>query len=169
MSRRRQPPGLRILAVDPGPTDTAWVVLADSHPILFAKEPNETALANIISLAHRRPCVTLAIEMIASYGMPVGAEVFETCTWIGRFEQAWVGAGGTRPLRIPRKDACLHICNSPRANDATIRQALIDRYGGSTTKAIGTKAAPGPLYKMNVDHRAALAVGLTALETGAAP
>lgn len=99
----------------------------------------------------------LVIEMIASYGMPVGKEVFETCVWIGRFIQAH----SSKYRLVYRADVKMHLCHSMKANDATIRQALIDRFG-----APGTKKNPGLLYGMNnSDIRSAFAVGLTAIET----
>jgi len=57
----------------------------------------------------------------------------------------------------------LHLCGSARAKDTNIRQALIDRYGGSA--AIGKKAAPGPLYGVSKDVWSALAVAVTAADT----
>lgn len=98
----------------------------------------------------------LAIEMIASYGMPVGREVFETCVWIGRFIEAW---GGPYTL-VYRKDVKLHLCGQPRAKDSNIRQALIDRYGGKD-RAVGKKATPGPLYGVSADVWSALAIAVT--------
>ena len=38
--------------------------------------------------------------MIASYGMPVGKEVFDTCVWIGKFAEA----SGMKESYIYRKD-----------------------------------------------------------------
>ena len=76
------------------------------------------------------------IEMIASYGMAVGKEVFDTCVWIGRFvELARLQNIGVE--YIYRKDEKINICNSMKAKDSNIRQALIDRFG-----EVGTKKNP---------------------------
>jgi hypothetical protein len=100
----------------------------------------------------RKP--VLAIEQIASYGMPVGAETFETCVWTGRFIQT---CDGLPILRLPRKEIGLHLCNSPRASDSTVRQALIDKLGPP-----GIKKCPGPTYGVCKDLWSALAVAVTA-------
>ena len=61
--------------------------------------------------------------------------------------------------RIPRKEVVTALCGSSKANDASVRQALIDRYGGKE-KAIGKKKAPGPLYGVTKDVWSALAVAI---------
>lgn len=71
--------------------------------------------------------------MIASYGMPVGKEVFDTCVWIGKFAEA----SKLKEEYIYRKDEKMNICHSMKAKDSNIRQALIDRFG-----VVGTKKAP---------------------------
>jgi len=152
---------MRILAIDPGSEQSAWVVYdADVKNIVaFDIEPNlnmiEFAKANIY-------CADiLAIEMIASYGMAVGKSVFETCVWIGRFVQA----GGGNWEYVYRKDEKICLCGSMKAKDANIRQAIIDRFGGEE-KAIGKKKTPGPLYGIKADVWAALAVAITYAEKG---
>ncbi len=152
---------MKTLAIDPGPKESAFVVVDEGEVVNFSKEPNEHLLKCIkepvrmwgssgAMIRH------LAVEMIASYGMPVGAEVFDTCVWIGRFIEAWNGPH----TRVYRKDVKLHLCGQARAKDGNIRQALIDRYGGKE-RAIGKKATPGPLYGISADVWAALAVGVT--------
>lgn len=78
----------------------------------------------------------LVIEMIASYGMPVGKEVFDTCVWIGKFIQT-VEDRKMQAKYIYRKDEKMNICHSMKAKDSNIRQALIDRFG-----EVGTKKNP---------------------------
>lgn len=153
-----------VLAIDPGPVESAWVFYnaADHRPAFWKKAPNSEILNGLDEdLAADR----LAIEMIASYGMAVGADVFETCVWIGRFIERWTGRARPEPLRIYRREVKLHLCQSPRAKDANVRQALIDRYGPGKDRAIGRKATPGPLYGMAGDCWAALGVAVTAVET----
>jgi hypothetical protein len=155
-----------ILAIDPGPTMSAWVEYRRGLPVAFGKEANPAVLLVIGRSDSRR----FAIESVASYGMAVGAEVFETCVWSGRFIQQWAIFGDhSRPIRVYRKDVTLHLCGSARAKDKNVRQALIDRYGPGKDKAIGRKASPGPLYGISADVWAALAVAVTADETSGAP
>lgn len=106
-------------------------------------------------------CSHFVIEMISSYGMPVGKEVFETCVWIGRFLEAIQQRAGVVPSLMFRRDVKLHLCNSARAKDGEIRQALIDRYGPGKERAIGLKASPGPLYSVKADVWQALALAVT--------
>lgn len=158
-----------ILAIDPGFEVTAWVVYdPDARRIAdFGIHPNAEVLGWCQGIGDWR-AARPAIEMIASYGMPVGREVFETCVWIGRFEEALGIAPDEAPAhRIYRADVKLHLCKSPKANDATIRAALIDLFGPGKERAIGTKKAPGPLYGVKADVWAALAVAVTYAEMGA--
>ncbi len=159
-----------ILAIDPGSEKSAWVAYDSEKkiPINFGIEEN-TIISECLSTP-RKYCEQFgiadffAIEMIASYGMPVGKSVFETCVWIGRFIHAWGSKGYKKIYRI---DVKMHLCKNTRAKDSNIRQAIIDRYqasGGGKTPQIGTKAQPGPLYGVSKDVWSALAVAITAAE-----
>jgi hypothetical protein len=154
-----------ILAIDPGNEESAWCILENGALIAAKKQPNAEVLAMVRGGATGWQFAApsrIAIEMIASYGMPVGREVFETCLWIGRFIEAWEGGGRSAAQLIYRREVKLFHCESMRATDANIRAALIDRYGPGKAKAIGTKKAPGPLYGLKGDEWSALAVALKA-------
>lgn len=145
---------MKIIAIDPGCSDSAFIRYEDGKIHQFGKVANNdlremlprAVWPNDLAVDH------VVIEMIASYGMPVGREVFETCVWIGRFIEVW---GGDYSL-VYRKDVKLHLCGSVRAKDSNIRQALIDRFG-----APGTKKTPGPTFGVAADVWAALAVATT--------
>ncbi len=154
---------LSVLAIDPGPERSAWVHLERGLPVRFGLDPNRVVLQRCEDAQTWRIDGGVAIEMIASYGMAVGAEVFETCVWIGRFLEALTRCNIREDdiTRMKRQEVKLHLCKSPKANDATIRQALIDRFGPGKEAAIGNKKAPGPLYHIKADLWAALAVAVT--------
>lgn len=147
-----------ILAIDPGTSQSGFVKLYSGRVMTCGVLPN----ANVLKLvaAHQGP---ISIEMIASYGMAVGKEVFETCVWIGRFKQASTKPDAVR--LVYRKDVKLHLCGTSKAKDANIRQALLDMFpatGGGKTPQIGTKSQPGPLYGVSSHAWAALGVAVTA-------
>jgi hypothetical protein len=149
-----------IYALDPGPERSHLVTLhANGHPI-EAKSLNNGAMLDELSGLPFPITGVLVIEQVAGMGMPVGAEVFETVFWAGRFAQAWAEHGGDW-TRLPRRAVKLALCGSVRATDATIRQALVDRYGPGKEAAVGRKAAPGPLYGIKADLWQALALAVT--------
>lgn len=138
----------RILAIDPGTTQSAYVLWDGVAIHAKGIVPNHDLRALLVS-RDLMPFDLVAVEMIACYGMPVGRETFETCLWIGRFMER---AGA--PVRLVfRKDVKLHLCGSPRAKDGNIRQALIDKHGSP-----GTAKARGKLYGITSHLWAALAV-----------
>ena len=142
-----------ILSIDPGSEQSAYVVLDDKYEILeFDKIDNDSIVEMLFRLQSN---YTVIIEMIASYGMPVGAEVFDTCVWIGRFMQA-----SNCPVELVyRKEVKLNLCGVTRAKDSNIIQALKDRFGDK-----GTKKNPGKLYGIKADCWQALALGVTYLD-----
>lgn len=148
---------MSLLAIDPGPTQSGWCLYDGRAVLRSGVAENMALLAALSDLATGH----LAIEMIASYGMAVGCEVFETCVWIGRYLQAWHAPDQVQ--LVYRKDVKLHLCGTTKAKDANVRAALIDRFGGRD-KAIGKKAAPGPLFGVASHAWAALAVAVTARE-----
>lgn len=153
---------MNILGVDPGTTESGWCELtrrSDDGRIVVIDSGvmSNDDLLGLVDSKNRRGLL-LAVEMIASYGMPVGREVFETCVYIGRLIERW---DATYRL-VYRKDVKLHLCGTPRAKDANIRQALIDKIGPS-----GCKKTPGPTYGVKSHAWAALAVATTALEVPA--
>ena len=142
-----------ILAIDPGTYRSAWLQYDGSRPTAFGITANE-----ILAKALRSGGLpdVVVIEKIESYGMAVGAEVLDTAWWSGRFAEA---AARVPVVMLPRRAMKLALCGDSRAKDANIRQALIDRFGGSA--AVGRKAAPGPLYGISRDVWSALAVAVT--------
>lgn len=155
---------MTILALDPGPTQTGYCVYDGECVLGAGVMPNDGMLAYLRRDHFRINGHRLAIEMIASYGMAVGREVFETCVWIGRFQQAWSAPDAVE--LVYRKDVKLHLCGTTKAKDANIRQALLDlfpRTGGGATPQVGTKAQPGPLYGVSSHAWPALGVAITAL------
>jgi len=160
-----------IIAIDPGSTQSAYVEYCEGKVCEKGKFPNGDMVA-IVRI--KRGLSHLAIEMPACYGMAVGKSVFETCRWVGVFQQAF---GLDRTHLVYRKSVnkeegidsvCMHLCKNNRAKDSNVRQAIIDRFpatGGGAIPQIGTKANRGPLYGVSKDVWAALAVAITFTET----
>ncbi|SRR5258708_39054170 len=139
------------LAVDPGTTSSGWC-LFDGARVLDSGELENRAMLERI---RDSDADVLALEMVESFGMAVGREVFETVRWIGRMQQCWRDPEAVR--LVYRREVKLHLCQSPRAKDANIRQALIDKLG-----PVGVKKQPGPLYGVKSHAWSALGVAVTA-------
>ena len=159
----------RIFAIDPGTTHSGFVIVEhDGNEIVRVihkgKLQNEALLRE---LPYHVGVNEIAVEMVASYGMAVGREVFETCVWIGRFLQA----GGILPDNtakhlVYRIDEKSNLCHSAKANDSNIIQALVDRYAtGQPNRGKGTKKNPGFFYGFSADAWQAMAVAVTYFDT----
>lgn len=159
---------MRIIAIDPGNERSAMMLYGSNDKAItlagiYENEDVRRRLRDDRDREYGTHAQVLVVEMIASYGMPVGKEVFDTCLWIGRFCEAWEDATHRVEL-IYRKDVKMHLCVSMQAKDSNIRQALIDKFpatGGGKCPQIGTKKEPGPLYGISGDEWSALAVAIT--------
>lgn len=148
-----------ILAIDPGNTESAYVLVEDdlSRVVEKGKVENFELVDIILRIKDEHSSLEhIAIEMIASYGMAVGKTVFETCVWIGRFAQLIRVEFGVEPEFIYRSEEKMCLCHSMKAKDSNIRQALIDRFG-----EVGTKKNPGYFYGFKKDIWSAMAVAVT--------
>lgn len=148
-----------VTAIDPGPTESAYVIW-DGVRVLSHGDMDNEALLSIINPACFNGFATdrLAIEQIRGFGVMASDKLFDTCWWSGRFFQAF---GPSLTTMIPRKWAAAHICGQGGiSKDQFVREALIARFGGKDV-AIGNKKSPGPLYGITSHRWAALAVAIT--------
>ena len=144
-----------VLGCDPGTTESS-IVIFDGQRIVYSQAYTNEGLLERLGGTMSASADVLAVEWIESFGMAVGREVFESCYWIGRFVEAWPKAS----VRITRRQVKLHLCQSMKAKDANIRQALIDKLG-----PVGTSKNPGPLYGISKHKWSALAVAVTYCDT----
>ena len=158
---------MRILAIDPGNIESAYVIIDhktyEPEQYDFGKVDNEE-LMRMIEVINLYDVKRAVIEKIASYGMPVGEEVFDTCIWTGRFVQALDERNIPTEL-VKRYEVKINLCHDTRAKDANIIQALVDRFTpGASNRGKGTKQAPGWFYGFKADIWQAYALGVTYID-----
>lgn len=140
---------MKILAIDPGTEQSARLIWDTETWNIYnaAIEGNESVL-NYLQRTVVDVCV---IEWIECYGMNVGASVFHTCRWVGRFQQAYADPS----ILYERRKVKLALCNSARAKDSNVSRALKDKLGEP-----GTKKNPGRTYGMKSHLWAALGLAV---------
>ena len=157
-----------LLAIDPGDEYSAFVFMdiETYKPLYFAKEKNEEAINHMIEYIKGYGTFgvnikNIACEMIASYGMGVGAHVFWTCVVIGKFTTLLEQAG-CKVDYIYRVDERMNLCKTMKAKDSNIRIALVDRFAKFDKRSgKGTKKNPDWFYGFSADCWQAYAVGVT--------
>lgn len=154
-----------LLSIDPANVKTAFCVirLSDMRPVDKGKIENEAFWDMLPFLFKTYNITDIAIEYIQSFGMAVGATVFDTLFFIGRL---WERIGSikdedARMEKVYRKDEKMAICGSTQAKDGNIRIALIDRFAEHDKKnGKGTKKEPDWFYGFAADMWQAYAVGI---------
>ncbi len=140
-----------IIGIDPGNTHSA-IVAIDKESVVYhwygENKAFDHALLTIMDTIPDGYTRDVVCEMIASYGMPVGKEIFETCVFIGGILRRF-----PETQRVTRIQVKSTLCHNSRAKDSNIRQVLMDIYGPP-----GRKKSKGGTYGLAGDMWAALAV-----------
>lgn len=140
-----------ILAIDPGPRESAFCLWDGERIIGANKILNEYVFTQIVNAGEG---ALVAVEHLQCFGMAVGASVFETAYWVGEY-RSFCKLKSVEFARVFRSEVKMHFCHSMRAKDANISQALRDRFGGK-----GTKKSPGLTYGLKADMWSAFAIAV---------
>ena len=137
-----------VVGVDPGTHQSAFVVWdgerIKDHGIL----QNDLVAGVLRNYGHQRDPVkadVVVFEQVESFGMAVGKEVFETVFQTGRLFQIVSDIAE----RMTRKEVKRNLCYTTRANNANIRTAILDRFGGKEA-AQGLKKKPRAVVRYKV-------------------
>lgn len=156
-----------VLGIDPGPETSTYVVW-NGKQILEKGTVRNLELMGLLDLdnsKHRFKSASninfRAIEMVESWGMPMGNDTIETAYWVGIFGKT-IGLGFFR--RFSSSEIRLYLCGTMRGKPSNIKAAIINRVDpmrrfGKYGK--GTKAKPGPLFNISKHDWSALALAIT--------
>lgn len=147
---------MSLLAIDPGTTESGWVILDDHDKIRDSGiYTNDDTIHLMTGGFAYEPFDAVAIERFEARGMPLSDDSVETVLWTGRFIQAMI-ACGEPPILVKRSAVKLYLCGTTTAKDPNVRAALIDIFGPK-----GVKASPGGTYGVSKHAWAALGVAAT--------
>lgn len=146
-------PGV-VLAIDPGPVKSAWVLWDGKRLVEHAYGVNFVALSMALG-ARASGAVHFAVEMPTAQRR-ASNKLYQTAFWVGRFVEAFGGAFSL----IGRHTVKSHLCGMQNVGNGQINEVLYETIGPK-----GTKKEPGPLFGTNVHERQALAVAVTWWET----
>lgn len=146
----------KILSIDVGTSETGYCIVDKEtyKPLQFGKISNE----ELLKIVKKEEYDILVYEEFQSYGMPIGVSTITSITWNGRYIQSALDRN-IPIFPIYRKEEKINICNSMKAKDSNIRQALIDRFG-----IVGVKKSPGWFYGFKKDIWSSYAIAVTFLD-----
>jgi len=156
-----------VIGIDPGEKKSALVVLQKREGKNWTITIKDI-MPNTIVKKMVQACLQLSpgpgkyivIEKMVNYNQKVGASVFSTVEWVGRFKECFeLEPNCTEVISMPRKPAVGHLCDFGHDGDKEVREALIKRFGDP-----GTKAKPGVLYEFSNHTWAALAIAVTYID-----
>lgn len=122
---------MNILAIDPGNEESAFVIWDTERKrcINKGKIKNIDMLDIISNSNYKEAC----IEMISSYGMPIGQTTIDSCVWIGIFKNE-IENTGKKAYLIFRQSVKMHHCHSLNGiNDSSVNMVLKQKYGEDNT------------------------------------
>ena len=146
----------KILSIDVGTSETGYCIVDKEtyKPLQIGKISNE----ELLKIVKKEEYDILVYEEFQSYGMPIGVSTITSITWNGRYIQSALDRN-IPIFPIYRKEEKINICNSMKAKDSNIRQALIDRFG-----IVGVKKSPGWFYGFKKDIWSSYAIAVTFLD-----
>ena len=156
----------RVLAIDPGDRVSAYVVMdrETQRPLEHDKVDNDELERR---LKEKEIQFDEAVEeIVSSYGLVVGRNVYFTCIEIGRLSSL-IESLGVKVYGCYRRDVKLHLTGRAASKDVNVRAALIEMYAKHDFKnGKGTKDKPDWWYKFRADEWAAAGLAVTFIQRG---
>lgn len=142
-----------ILAIDPGPTRCAFLVLGDGQPELRGIDATDAVVRLVRDVS---PGLAVVIETIEPWHGVARPDALETMRSVGRLQEAAHRAPSVSLLRRSDVLRALGITGLPRGRaQAACRLALIDRWGGGNPAR-----RDHPLHGIHDDLWSALALAV---------
>ena len=141
---------MKILAIDPGPKQSAAVTWLNNEIWDHFQCDNESFLIHMSYYKHRP--IMCVIEDMAYYSKVMNKSSFDTLKFIGRLQENF----SDNHALVYFPDIAYHFCNSRRGvKTSNINAVLVDRFGGK-----GTKKNRGIFYGIKEHEWSAVAVAV---------
>ena len=127
---------MKIFAIDPGSEVSSFVIWDPVPNVIHEHGLDVTNGVLIQRVRALEEQMHLVVERIASQGMIVGQETFDTADYVGALGEAYVHKYLVH--KIFRRLVKVGCCGDSKAKDSNVRQFVIDYFGGQD-KAIGGK------------------------------